>query len=307
MKVGFIGLGTMGGPMALNARTKGGFDMIVHDLRREASLRHVDAGARWADDVASLAREADVVLTSLPGPREAEAVGAVLAANMRKDCPWFDLSTNSPTVVRRLHADFAKRGIPVLDAPVSGGPSGAQSGKLALLVGGERSVFERHKHVLDSIGDQVIYIGPIGAGSVAKLVHNMAGYTIQAALAEVFSLGVKAGVDPLELWAAVRQCSLGRQRSFDRLGKQFLQNKFDPPDFALKLAHKDCMLATELGREVGVPMRMAELALAEMTEGLNRGWGARDSRVAMLLQEERAGVRIEVPAEAIDAVLKRDG
>ncbi len=307
MKIGFIGLGTMGGPMALNCRTKGGFEMIVHDLRREASLPHVDAGARWSDDVASLAKEVDVVLTSLPGPREAESVGAVLGANLRKGAVWFDLSTNSPTVVRRLHAQFAQQGIAMLDSPVSGGPAGAKSGKLALLVGGDRSAFERCKHVLDSIGDQVIYIGPIGAGSVAKLVHNMAGYAIQAALAEVFTLGVKAGVDPLELWAAVRQCSLGRQRNFDRLGKQFLQGKFDPPDFALKLAHKDCMLATELGRELGVPMRMANLALAEMTEGLNRGWGERDSRVPMLLQEERAGVSIKVPAESIDAVFKRDG
>jgi 3-hydroxyisobutyrate dehydrogenase len=307
MKVGFIGLGTMGGPMALNARTRGGFEMIVHDLRREASLPHVDAGARWADDLASLAREADVVLTSLPGPREAEAVGAVLMANLRKDCPWFDLSTNSPTVVRRLHALCQEKGIPMLDAPVSGGPSGAKSGKLALLVGGDRSVFDRCKHVLDAIGDQVLYIGPIGAGSVAKLVHNMAGYAIQTALAEVFSLGVKAGVDPLELWAAVRQCALGRQRTFDRLGRQFLQGKFDPPDFALKLAHKDCMLATELGREIGVPMRIANLTLAEMTEGLNRGWGERDSRVPMLLQEERSGVQIQVDARSIEAVLKRDG
>jgi len=307
MKVGFIGLGTMGGHMAFNARTKGGFEMVVHDLRREASLRHVEAGAVWADDVATLAREADVVLTSLPGPKEAESVGQVLRAHMRKGCPWFDLSTNSPTVVRRLHASFATQGIPVLDAPVSGGPSGAQSGKLALLVGGDRAVFDRYRHVLDSIGDQVIYIGPIGAGSVAKLVHNMAGYAVLTALAEVLTLGVKAGVDPLDLWAAVRQCSLGRQRTFERMGKQFLQGKFDPPDFALKLAHKDCMLATELGREVGVPMRIANLTLAELTEALNRGWGERDSRVATLLQEERAGVQIKVDAEAIEAVLKRDG
>ena len=307
MKVGFIGLGTMGGHMAFNARTKGGFEMIVHDLRREASLRHVDAGAVWADDVATLARGADVVLTSLPGPKEVEAVGEVLLANMRSGAPWFDLSTNSPTVVRRLHASFAAKGIPMLDAPVSGGPSGAQSGKLALLVGGDRAVFDRYKHVLDSIGDQVIYIGPIGAGSVAKLVHNMAGYAMQTALAEVFTLGVKAGVDPVELWAAVRQCSLGRQRTFDRLGKQFLQGKFDPPDFALKLAHKDCMLATELGREVGVPMRIANLTVAEMTEALNRGWAERDSRIPMLLQEERAGVKIQASAESIEAVLKRDG
>jgi 3-hydroxyisobutyrate dehydrogenase len=226
---------------------------------------------------------------------------------MPRGTAWFDLSTNSPTVVRRIHAKFKEAGVAMLDAPVSGGPSGAKSGKLALLVGGDRAVFDRYRSVLDSIGDQVIYIGEIGAGSVAKLVHNCAGYMIQTALAEVFTMGVKAGVDPLDLWAAVRQCSLGRQRTFDRLSKQFLQGSFDPPDFALQLAHNDVTLATELGRELGVPMRVAALTHAEMTEGLNRGWGQRDSRVPMLLQEERAGVDIKVPAEKIAAVFKRDG
>lgn len=307
MKVGFIGLGTMGGHMAYNCRTKGKFEMVVHDLRREASLRHVDAGAVWADDVATLARECDVVLTSLPGPKEARAVGATLVQHMRPGCPWFDLSTNSPTVVRELYAEFRKKGIPMLDAPVSGGPAGAKSGKLALIVGGDRAVFDKYKHVLDSIGDQVFYVGDIGAGSVAKLVHNMAGYAMQAAIAEVFTMGVKGGVDPLALFKIIRQCSLGRQRTFDRLSKQFLPNKYDPPDFALKLAHKDCMLATELAREIGVPMRIANLALAEMTEALNRGWGDLDSRVPMKLQEERAGVKIQVPAADLDAVLKSDG
>jgi 3-hydroxyisobutyrate dehydrogenase len=306
MKVAFIGLGTMGGSMALNA-IKGGHELIVHDLRRDAARPHLDAGAQWADEPRAAAAAADVVLTSLPGPREAESVGESLLKGMRPGAAWFDLSTNSPTVVRRLHARFVERGLSMLDAPVSGGPHGAKSRKLALLVGGDRAVFDRFRPVLDSIGDQILYIGPIGAGSVAKLVHNCAGYMIQTALAEVFTLGVKAGVDPLELWAAVRQCSLGRIRTFDRLGRQFLQGSFEPPDFALQLAHKDVTLATELGRELGVPMRIANMTFAEMTEALNRGWGDRDSRVPMLLQEERAGVEIKVPAEAIKAVLERDG
>ena len=306
MHVGFIGLGTMGGSMALNAQ-KGGHDLIVHDLRRETAEPHLKFGATWAGGARAVGERADIVFTSLPGPREAEAVGDELLASMRPGAPWFDLTTNSPIVARRLHARFAAKGIPMLDAPVSGGPGGAKTRKLALLVGGDRAVFDKYRHVLDAIGDQVLYIGPIGAGSVAKLVHNCAGYAIQTALAEVFTLGVKAGVDALELWAAVRQCSLGRQRTFDRLGRQFLQGVFDPPDFALKLAHKDVTLATELARELGVPMRIANLTYAEMTEALNRGWGERDSRSPMLLQEERAGVEIKVPAEAIQAVLKRDG
>jgi 3-hydroxyisobutyrate dehydrogenase len=306
MKVGFIGLGTMGASMAMNVR-KAGYDMVVNDIRRDAAGPHLEAGAKWVASAREVAAASDVVFTSLPGPKEAEAVGNEMLEAMRRGAAWFDLSTNSPTVVRRIHARYAEKGIAMLDAPVSGGPHGAKSGKLALLIGGERAVFDEFKPVLDAIGDQVIYIGAIGAGSVAKLVHNCAGYMIQTALAEVFTMGVKAGVDPLDLWAAVRQCSLGRQRTFDRLGRQFLQGSFDPPDFALQLALKDVTLATELGRELDVPMRVANMTHAEMTEALNRGWSHRDSRVPMLLQEERAGVEIKVPADKIQAVLKRDG
>ena len=306
MKVGFIGLGTMGASMALNVRTAG-FELVVNDIRRDASAPHIKAGATWADGPKEIGAAADVVFTSLPGPREVEAVADGLFASMRKGSAWFDLSTNSPTVVRKIHARFAAKGIAMLDAPVSGGPRGAKTGKLAIWIGGERAEFDRHRTVLGAIGDQVLYIGDIGAGTVAKLVHNCAGYAIQTALAEVFTLGVKAGVPPLDLWAAVRQGSLGRIRTFDRLGKQFLQGSFEPPEFALKLAYKDVTLATDLGREMGVPMRVSNLAYAEMSEAVNRGWADRDSRVSMLLQEERAGVDIKVAPAAIQAVLDRDG
>jgi 3-hydroxyisobutyrate dehydrogenase len=306
MRVGFIGLGTMGGSMALNIGAKG-YPMVVHDVRKEAAALHLKAGAAWADSVEDLARAADVVLTSLPGPREVEAVAEGLLQSMRAGTAWFDLSTNSPTVIRRLHERFAAKGISVLDAPVSGGPAGAKSGKMALWVGGDRAVFDRCKPVLEAMGDQVLYIGAVGAGSIAKLVHNCAGYAMQLALVEVFTMGVKAGVEPLALWAAIRQGALGRKRTFDRIGDQFLQGKFDPPNFALALAHKDVTLATELARELGVPMRLANLTYAEMTDALNRGWEKRDSRSYLLLQQERAGLSIKVPVEEIEAVLKRDG
>jgi 3-hydroxyisobutyrate dehydrogenase len=226
---------------------------------------------------------------------------------MRSGSAWFDLSTNSPTVVRRLHERFAGKGVAFLDAPVSGGPRGAKSGQLAIWVGGERAVFDRFSPVLSSIGDQVRYIGPIGAGSIAKLVHNAAGYAIHCAVAEVFTMGVKAGVEPLALWSAIRQGALGRKRTFERMADQFLQGKFEPPDFALALAYKDVTLATELAREIGVPMRLTTLAHAEMAEAMARGWAAKDSRVFLLLQEERAKVNIKVPAEEIKKVLEKEG
>jgi len=173
-------------------------------------------------------------------------------------------------------------------------------------VGGDKAVFEKFRNVLDSIGDQVRYIGPIGAGSIAKLVHNAAGYAIHCAVAEVFTMGVKAGVDPLPLWSAIRQGALGRKRTFERMADNFLQNKFEPAEFALNLAFKDVTLATELAREIGVPMRLTSLAHAEMAEAINRGWGAKDSRVFLLLQEERAKVEIKVPAADIQAVIDKE-
>ena len=305
MKVGFIGLGTMGASMASNLQ-KGGHELVVNDVRREAAAPHLKAGAVWADTPCQVAEAAHVVFTSLPGPVEVEAVAIGpdgLIEGMRPGGALFDLSTNSPTLVRRLEALFKDKGFHVLDAPVSGGPKGAKSGKLALWVGGDRQVYDRYKPVLDAIGDQPYYVGPIGAGSVAKLVHNCAGYAMQTAFAEVFTMGVKAGVDPLTLWKAVRQGAGGRRRTFDGLADQFLPGTFDPPAFALKLAHKDVSLATALAREVGVPMRLANLTLEELTEALNRGWAQRDSRVAMLLQEERAGVQISVPADKLREVL----
>jgi 3-hydroxyisobutyrate dehydrogenase len=305
MKVGFIGIGTMGASMALNVRAKG-YDLVVNDIRREAAAPHLKAGAAWADSARKVAEASDVVFTSLPGPKEVQVVAEELLAGMRKGTAWFDLSTNSPTVVRQISERFAAKGIAMLDAPVSGGPSGAKSGKLALWVSGDKAAFDKHKAVLDAIGDQAVYIGPVGAGTVAKLVHNCAGYAILAALAEVFTLGVKAGVEPLALWAAVRQGAFGRKRSFDRLAEQFLIGKFDPPAFALELAHKDVTLATDLGREFHVPMKLANTVLQEMTEALNRkGWAKRDSRIFMLLQEERAGVDIKVPEAKVQEVLDR--
>jgi len=306
MKIGFIGLGTMGRHMASNL-IKAGHELVVHDVRREAAAPHREAGARWADSPRRVAEATDVVFTSLPGPPEVEAVALGpegLLAGLAAGKVYFDLTTNAPALVRRIHEAFQARGIHMLDAPVSGGPGGAETRRLAVWVGGDEGTFTRYKPVLDAIGDQAYYVGPIGAGSIAKLVHNCAGYVIQTALAEVFTMGVKAGVDPLALWKAVRQGAVGRRRTFDRLADQFLPGTFDPAALALRLAHKDVTLAITLGREHKVPMPLATLTLEELTEALNRGWGERDSRVAMLLQEERAGVEIRVPEAAIRQVLE---
>ena len=308
MQVGFIGLGTMGAKMAASLQ-KAGYRLMVHDLRRDAAAPHLAAGAVWADTVRQVAEASDVVFTSLPAPADVEEVAlgeGGLLAGMRPGGAYFDLSTNAPDVVRRIHAAFAERGVHMLDAPVSGGPRGAATGKLAIWVGGEKEVFDQYKPLLDAIGDQARYVGAIGTATVAKLVHNCLGYMLNRALSEVFTLGVKAGVEPLTLWETVRQGALGRARTFDVLINQFLPGVYDPPAFALRLAHKDVSLATGLGRELQVPMPMANLALDELTTALNRGWGERDSRAAMLLQQERADVHIAVDPERLRAAVERD-
>ena len=305
MQVGFIGLGTMGARMAANLQ-QAGYKLVVNDLRKDAAASHLGAGAIWADSPRALAKQSDVILTSLPEPPDVEKVALAadgLLAGIKRDAVWFDLSTNSQSLVKKLSVAFAEKGAHMLDAPVSGGPQGAASRKLAIWVGGDKAAFDRHKAVLDAIGDQPRYIGPIGSATVAKLVHNMSGYAIVCALAETFAMGVKAGVEPLALWEAVRQGAAGRRYTFDAMINQWLPGKYDPPDFALKLAHKDVGLATALGRELGLPMRICELAYAEMTEAMNRGWAGRDSRVVMMLEQERAGIEVKVDPERLKEAL----
>ena len=309
MKIGFIGLGMMGSGMASNLQ-KAGHDLVVHDLTRQAASKHLNAGATWADSPRAVAEACDIVFTSLPTPADVQRVGIGedgLIEGFRKGSVWFDLSTNAVDVVRSLHATFAEKGIDFLDAPVSGGPKGANSGRLAIWVGGDKVVFDKNFPTLSAMGDQAVYIGPIGAGSIAKLVHNASSAAVNVVLSEVFTMGIKAGVEPLALFEAVRQGASGRNRMFDRLADHFLTGSYDPADFALRLLHKDVTLACQLGREVQVPMRLTNMALMELTEAMNRGWGARDSRVGSLLQQERAGIApIAVAPDKIKAVLEAD-
>lgn len=296
--VGFIGLGNMGMGMAANIQ-KADYPLVVHDVREAAAQPFVAAGARQAGSAAEVASLSDVVFTSLPGPREVEAValgaGGVLEG-IREGGIYVDLSTSRPTLIRSIEPQFRAKGAHVLDAPVSGGKTGAASRNLAVMVGGEREIFERVKPLLDAFGDKVFYAGSIGAGSVCKLVHNMIGHGVRQAIAEGLTLGVKAGVEAEALWQCVRRGALGRMSSLhEGIPRTVFQGSFEPPSFLLSLARKDISLATELGREFDVPMPVANLAEQRAIEGLNRGWGDLDSSITFLLQEEAAGVEVRAP------------
>ena len=306
--VGFIGLGIMGGPMVSNLQ-KAGYRVVVNDTRREVTEPHLKAGAVWADTPRALAEQSEVMFTCLPSLYAIEAVALGpdgLLAGIRKGHAYFEMSTNSVELLKKIHAAFAERGAHVLDAPISGGAPGARRARMAIWVGGDKEVYQRFEPVLRAMGDRPVHVGDIGAGLVTKLVHNCSSQTMQAALSEVFALGVKAGAEPLALWEAIRQGSIGRRRTFDGLADQYLPNNYDSPHAALRIVHKDMMVATEFGRELGVPMRFANLALADIVEAMNRGWSERDARSVMLLPQERIGVKIAVDPARIDDVLRRD-
>jgi 3-hydroxyisobutyrate dehydrogenase len=308
MKIGFIGLGAMGRGIAANLQ-RAGHDLVLNDLRKESAADYVDKGATWADTPRELASQVELVFTSLPTPQDVEAVALGedgLAAGFAAGATWFDMTTNSVEVVRRLHDVLAAQGVQLMDAPVSGGPKGAANGRLAIWIGGDRETYDRFTPILDQMSDDARYIGTIGAGTIAKLTHNMASLAINAVVAEVLTMGVSAGVEPLALWEAIRNGGAGRQRAFDNISRRFLQGKLDPPSFALRLAFKDAQLATQLGRESGVPMRLCNLVAAEINEAVNRGWGDRDSQSFLLLQQERAGVpAFQLAEEDIQAVLSQ--
>jgi 3-hydroxyisobutyrate dehydrogenase len=296
--VGFIGLGNMGSGMAGNIQ-KADYPLVVYDIRAESATPFLTQGARLAASPAEVARLSDVTFTSLPGPPEVEAValGAQgILTGIRPGSIYVDLSTSRPTLIRRLEPLFRDKGAHVLDAPVSGGKTGAATRNLAVMVGGERAIYERIKPMLDAFGDKVFYAGSIGAGSVCKLMHNMISHGIRQAIAEGLTLGVKAGVDPVLLWECVRRGSVGRMRLLhEGLVRTVFRGQFEPASFALALARKDIALATELGREYNVPLPVATLVEQTVIEALNRGWGEMDSNVPFLLQEEAAGVQVRAP------------
>ncbi len=301
IRVGFVGLGRMGRGMALNL-AKAGVDLTVYDQNPDAMAGLAEAGAKAAKNVAALVQTVDVVFTSLPGPVQVEQVvlgpGGIAEA-MAPGLVLFELSTSSLGLARKIHALFVERGCAMLDAPISGGPAGAASGDLALWIGGDRAIFDKHFALLTIVGKKSAYVGAIGTGIITKLAHNLMGYMLMQSMAEVFTMAVKAEMDPLDLWQALRLGAVGKGSPLDMLTKQFLPGDFENPAFALELAHKDVTLATALGHELRVPMRIAALTMQEMTEALARGWNGHDSRAFLKLQIERAGVEMNVDPERI--------
>ena len=297
MRVGFIGLGNVGAPMAgfvLGA----GHSLVVHDLRRDAAAPLLDRGAVWAASPGEVAAQCDVVCVCVPGPPEMQAValgpGGVLE-RVRSGTAVIDHTTNAPALVRQVGAALTARGAHLLDAPLDGGREGALEGQLTLFVGGDEAVLRRVKPVLDTFARSVVWVGGLGAGSITKIVHNALAMSIDLLLAECLTLGAKAGVAVPRLVEAFREgCIVSQNMTFTKRMPATLFRGDFTARFALALAYKDFRLAADLATLHGVPTRLLDLCQTELLEAMNRGWGGEDRTKASTLQEERAGVTLRM-------------
>ena len=297
MRIGFIGLGNMGAPLAgflLDAR----HSLVVHDVRREAASELVARGAVWADSPSDVAAQCDVVCICVPGPDEMKAVtlgaGGILEG-VQPGSVVIDHTTNAPAVIREVGAALRSRDAHLLDAPLDGGREGALEGRLTLFVGGDEAVLRRVKPVLDTFSRSVVWVGDLGAGSVTKIVHNALAMGIDLLVAECLTLGAKAGVAlPRLVDAFGHGCIVSQNMTFTKRMPATLFRGDFTARFALALAYKDFRLAGDLASQHGVPTRLLDLCETELLEAMNRGWGGDDRTRASTLQEERAGVTLRI-------------
>src|SRR5499427_2467961 len=261
MKVGFIGLGHMGAPMSSNVLAAG-HDLVVYDMRADAAAGVLAAGATWADSAREAGADRDVVITMLPGPGQVEEVllGPVgLLGGLPTGAIWVDMSTSVPAVADKVRALAGGR-ITVLDAPVAGGITGARDGTLQIFVGGATEDYLRFRPLLEAMGEreQILHVGPHGAGYTVKLMLNLLWFANVTLTAEALTIGVRAGVDV----ATLRRSLLTSAAASHFLEHDVLsvleRGDFDE-SFALALACKDLGLAVDLARQTGVPAEMSAL------------------------------------------------
>ena len=296
MNIGFIGTGNMGKPMARHL-LEAGHDLTVYDVVKNAAQDLLDKGAKWVGMPRAIAESCPVVITMLPGPAEVEEVvysANGLMAGWKQGNIYIDMSTSLPSTIRRVENDARPKGVSVLDAPVSGGVVGAEAGTLAVMVGGDQSIFEKVRgDILEDIGDKINYMGDIGCGSITKICNNLIAFACSNINNEAFILGVKAGIDPKKLREAVL-ASTGSNRSLENWPQNVFRGNFEP-GFKLKLALKDCRLALTLSREYGVPMPLAATVEQRLLDATAAGLGEKGCKSPLLRLEELTGVKIRVP------------
>ena len=295
MRIGFIGIGAMGRHMAKHV-LEAGYELTVNDIRKEAAKEVLSKGAKWADDAQAVASSCDVVITSLPMPKDVEEVvygERGLIKGWKKGDIFIEMSTNSPVVVRKIARDAEAKGVAMLDAPVSGGTIGAESKRLTVIVGGKAEVLEKVKKILESMGDVIVHAGDIGCGNIAKLVNNMISFTCNEITAEGMVLGAKAGIDVKVLREVIRNSTGGNY--FVQNGvPQIFKGNFEP-GFRVNLAIKDIGLALGMAKDFSIPTPIGAAVEQRLLEARASGLGDKGTQSLILLLEKLAGIEVRAP------------
>lgn len=292
LSVGFIGLGYMGKPMARNL-LKAGFPLTVHNRSQGAVQELVAEGAQPAGSPGELAERVEVVFTCLPGPADVEKVylgdNGVLTG-VRAGSILVDMSTIDPQTHQKIAARAAEKGAGYLDAPVSGGTTGARDGTLTIMVGGAAETLERVMPALQAMGQRIYHIGPVGTGAVVKLINNMMSAINALGVIEGLVLGTKFGIDPELVYEVCSNSSAG-SRTLTGTGQAILKRDFDP-GFMIDLMHKDVGLAVALGRSLKVRTLAAALAEQILQEAQAAGLGRAGTAAQIIPLERSAGVEV---------------
>jgi len=287
MKVAFIGMGTMGAPMALNL-LKAGYELTVHNRTRDREIPVAKAGAQRADSPSAAAAAADIIITCVSDTSDVETVilgeqGVIHGA--KSGAVVVDMSTISPTTTQQIAQSLAEKGIAMVDAPVSGGSEGAQKGTLSIMVGGKAAVVERVRPVLAAMGKTITHIGAIGAGQTTKAINQIIVAGTYWAIAEGLALGMKADLDMNRVVQAVSGGAAGSWGLENRSGNM-IANDY-PLGFRVRLHQKDLNIALSAARELGVTLPVAAYVEQIETGLIGRGFGDEDvSAIARSIREQ---------------------
>lgn len=289
-KIGFIGLGIMGKPMAINL-IKAGYDLTVFDLNKDSVDELRGKGAIAADSPKDVAKQVDIVISIVPDTPHVKTVALSdngLVHGLKPGMLFIDMSTISATMEQEINTIFAKKNVETLDAPVSGGEVGAIDGTLSIMVGGDATAFERAKPIFEVLGGKVNHMGPIGAGQITKSCNQIATALATQGVIEALILAKKAGVDPKK----VREAMLGgfaQSRALEIAGHKMIERDFTP-GFMTKLYRKDLRISLQAGQELSVPLAGTSLVASEMDALIVNGQEDKDFSALITVIESLAGI-----------------
>lgn len=293
MKVGFIGLGNLGAPIAANL-VRHGHELLVFD-RDPVALDRV-AGTVRASNLNELAAHVDVVFACLPGPQEVEAVALGeqgICSGARSGQVFVDLSTNFPDAVKRIAAGLQASGIGMLEAPVGNGVVGARAGRASVICGGEAELFARIEPLFKCFATTIHHVGPVGNASIVKSIDILISGVNLAAACEGFLLGARAGIDPGVLFDVISSNSGASEQLKRRMKRKILVGDF-AAEGSMALALKDLRVTMDLAEQTMTPMRYGSLLYEQFTAAMAKGWGGEDWCVLMRLLEEVTGDRVRL-------------